>query len=200
MKSLLFLFLLFPLCSFAQVDDQEVKLSKNVLDSIPGTALVLKDYTTIFEKIYSSDLDKEELAAKIRLYLPTIKNFQLTGTENQSDYQLSGRLTDYIAVYTRFDAKAYYNTFPLNAPIDANVLISIKDKKYRVIVSEMVFQNATTDSKGNLTDIPINDYFNILYKSKFRLSGEAKKVANFLSQDLTSSFDINNHLKISKDF
>ncbi|MGY0041237.1 hypothetical protein [Pedobacter sp. NJ-S-72] len=200
MKSLLFLFLLFPLALLAQDDNQEVRLSKNVQDSIPGTALVLKDYTTIFEKIYSSDLEKEELAAEIKMYLPAVKNFQLTSTENQSVYQLSGRLTDYIAIYTRFDSKAYYDSFPLNAPIDANVLISIKDKKYRVIVSEIVFQDATTDAKGNLIDQPLNVYFSTLYKPKFRLGGEAKKVADFLSKDLVASFDINNHNKISIDF
>ena len=122
------LFLLFPLTLFAQDDNQEVKLSKNVQDSIPGTAIVLKDYTTIFEKIYSSELEKEELAAEIKMYLPAVKNFQLTRTENQSAYQLSGRLTDYIANYTRFDVKAYYDSFPLKAPINANVLISIKIK------------------------------------------------------------------------
>ena len=64
----------------------------------------------------------------------------------------------------------------------------------------MVFQNAATDTKGNLIDVPLNVYFSTLYKPKFRLGGEAKKVADFLSQDLASSFDIKNHNKISKYF
>jgi hypothetical protein len=200
MKLLLFLFLLSPLSLFAQDDNEGIKLSENVQDSIPGTSLVLKDYTIIFEKIYYSQLDKEELAAQIRMYLPAVKNFQLTGTQNQSAYQLSGRLEDYRAVYTKFDAKAYYPTFPLNNAINANVLISIKDKKYRVIISEMVFERATTDSKNNLLDIPLDIYFNIPYKSKFKLGSEAKKAADFLSRDLVLSFDINNHFKIAKDF
>jgi len=200
MKLLLVLFLLFPLSLLAQDEGQEVKLSENVQDSISGTALILKDYTTIFEKIYSSELDKEKLAAKIKEYLPAVKNFQLTGTENQSAYQLSGRLVDYIANYSKFDPKAYYAGFMLNNPIHANVLISIKDKKYRVIISEMVFKKATSDSWHNLVDIPLNIYFNISSKSKFRLNSDVKKAANFLSRDLESSFDINNHLKIARDF
>ncbi|QNK61561.1 hypothetical protein H7F33_13460 [Pedobacter sp. PAMC26386] len=200
MRSLLFILLFFPLFLFAQDDPQTGRLPAGIQDTITGTALILKDYTIIFEKIYSSDLKKEELAAKIRMYLPTVKNFHLTGSENQSAYQLSGRLNHFVVNCNYLNGKYYDPAKLINRGIDANVLISIKDKKYRVIISEMTFRDYIPDYKYPGVDSPLNEYLTFKYKTRFELSKEEKRIAKYISDDLLYSFDINNHNKIAVDF
>jgi len=201
MKHLLFLLFLTPLFSFAQTDKQETRLANGVQDSVPGTSLILKDFTVSFQKIYTSDLDKEELAAKIRLFLPTIKNFELKNTENQSTYQFSGRITNFLVNYSKFEGR--YFTFSQDAidyPIYANVLIQVKDRKYRVIVSEITFKSTRADSTRTAREISLDEEICDRYQRKFLTNNQSKKTAKYLDDDLATSFDINIYNKISKDF
>ncbi|MBB6501978.1 hypothetical protein [Pedobacter cryoconitis] len=201
MKHLLFLLFFTPLISFAQADKQETRFANGVQDSVPGTSLILKDFTVSFQKIYTSDLDKEELAAKIKLFLPTIKNFELKNTENQSTYQFSGRITNFLVNYSKFEGR--YFTFSqdvIDYPIYANVLIQVKDRKYRVIVSEITFKSTRADSTRTAREITLDEEICDRYQRKFLTNNQPKKTAKYLDNDLATSFDINIYNKISKDF
>lgn len=198
MKKILSILLLSPLLSMAQVDIKTVKLSDGIQDSVLGQSIVLKDHAVIFQKVYSSNLTKEDLTTKLKAFLPSVKNFQLTDSPNQNTNQFSGRLTNFIVNYRKFGGTAMGTPSLLNDPLNANVIIQVKDNKYRVIISEIVFKSVIAGVGA--TDQPFDDVISKNKRSKIRISENYLKISKYINEDFSTSFDITTNSKVSTDF
>lgn len=185
--------LLVMLCA-VMTKAQKQKLSPGVQDSIAGTSIVLKNHTVIFQKVYSSKLTKEELEQKLRLFLPTVKNFQLTNAMNQNPGQLSGRITSSIINYERYDTSSWaLFAYPLNA----NVLIQIRDQKYRVTISQLMFK----DTSGSIPrELPIEIETTKGKSTAFRYGEAMSTRLRAIDQELTECFDLNSPGKVIDEF
>ena len=189
-----------PLLASAQVDLRKVSLSPGVQDSILGTSIVLKDKAIIFSKVYESTLTKEELTNKIKSLLPSVKSFQLTDSPNQTAEQFSGRFTDYIVNYRKYGGTLMGTPMILNNPLNANVIIQVKDYKYRVIVSDIIFKGVKVLVNDTGTDILADDFLSRNKRQLIRSNSNSQSIANYLNKDFTDNFDITKSAKIDTNF
>lgn len=194
-KKLLILALAFtPIMLYAQVNQDNVKLSPNVQDSVLGTDIILKNNEIIFQKTYSSELLKSELIEKLKIYLPTIKNFQLSELSNQNDDQFSGKLTDYMVNYRKYGGTLMGTMIALNYPLTANVIIQVKDNKYRVTISNFIFKGIQVSSQSY--DVALDEALTKSKRTKIQSNKTSINAANYLNKELTDIFDLKNKKKI----
>jgi len=199
MKNALCLFMFLPLFSIAQVDLKKIKLSPDTQDSVLGTSLILKENTILFQKVYESELSKSELKIALQSFLPAVKSFQLTDITNQTEYQFSGRLSDYNINYRKFGGTFIDAPSLLNYPIIANVIIQVKDNKYRVTISEIIFKSLliTTNAPN---DRELDDVLTRKERTLIKTNSNAQSVGYFLDKDFSLAFDIKKTKKLSAEF
>lgn len=197
MKKQLYLLLLIfaPVIIYGQVGKMNILLSENVQDSLLGTSIVLKNSEIIFQKTYDVDLLKSELIEKLKNHLPTIKNFQLTESPNQTNDQFSGKFADYIVNYRKYGGSLMNTLIALNYPLTANVIVQVKDYKYRVTVSNLLFKNVQT--MGQSYDILLDDGMTKAKRTKITTNSTVIKAGGYINQELTELFDINKKVKIN---
>lgn len=197
MKLILFA-LFFPLFCFAQ--NGQKKLTDGAVDSVPGTSVVLKNHEVVFQKIYTSKLTADELGDQLFTLLSTTKGFRFDRRISPDGDQLIGRLVRY-----EVDAKRYngYTVLGISGilsyPVDASVVVSVKDFKYRVTVSELAFNNMPTQVKGEFTDVKLSDYITKKNRSRFGTGKSDQKIARAIDQDLSDKFDLQKSI-LSEDF
>jgi len=197
MKLILFA-LFFPFFCFAQ--NGQKKLTDGVVDSVPGTSVVLKNYEVIFQKVYTSKLTADELGNQLFTLLSATKGFRFDRRISPDGDQLIGRLVRY-----EVDAKRYngYTVFGISGilsyPVDASVVVSVKDFKYRVIVSDLAFNHMPTQVKGEFTDVKLSDYITKKNRSRFGTGKSDQKIARAIDQDLSDKFDLQKSI-LSTDF
>lgn len=200
MKRLFTFILLLPLLGFSQSTKKEWSFSPGVQDSIFGTSIVLKNSSVIFQKVYESSLSKEELIEKVKLFLPSVKSFQLTNSSNQGIDQFSGRLTDFVVNYRKYGGSLMGTSTLLNYPLNANVIIQIKDKKYRVIVSDILFKDVRSLLTNNTMDLILDDTATRKKRSIFNGNSSIVKALKYIDQDFSDSFNVHASQKITDDF
>lgn len=193
--------MLFPLLSLAQKEKATTILLPLYEDSIPQTAFFLKKRNVFFQKVFTSDLRKEELADKIYTLLNTKKAFRMDKNIFTNDGDFFGRLSQHKFDPYKYDAGSLSTPGVLAYPINATVAIQIKDYKYRVTITEVNFKEYKKDSKDSLqtVDILLDDYVTQKNRSKIKLSKSNAKLAAYLDRDFTDLFDLNSSI-ISGDF
>jgi hypothetical protein len=188
-----------PLFAVAQVDNTST-LSSGLQDSVLGTSLVIKASAVVFQKIYTSTLTKEALIVKLKTFLPSVKNFQLTDVTNQNADQFSGTLSGFIVNYRKYGGTLMRAPIVLNFPMNGNVIIQVKDYKYRVIISDMTFKNVQVISSVPAQDMTLEDGITSSKRTKVRTGAMSVKTAKYVNDDLSASFDLLGSNKISTEF
>ena len=186
---LILLALVFPLFCFAQ--NGQKKMSDGVLDSVPGTSIVLKNYEVIFQKVYASKLTADELGEKLFTLLSTTKGFKFNRRVSPAGSELIGKLTQYDVDVQRYTGNTIFGMMGIvNSPLDASIVINVKDFKYRVIVSELTYTHIETATKGEFTDVKLSDYITKKNRSRFGTGKADVKLARVLNQDFSDKFDL----------
>ena len=205
MKFILLL-LLSPFFCFTQNDKYIINLSDGVQDSVAGTSIVLKNHAVLFQKVYTSKLEKEELSDRLYTLLATIKKFRYDRHIYPAENQFIGKLVFYMIDGRRYGATAFTTPAVLAYPLTATVSIHVKDFKYRVIITDMNFKDPVKvqDPKKPatnelVTDVMLDDYLTQKRRSQLKNSKTALRVAQFISQDLADRFDLQKSI-LSDDF
>lgn len=199
-KYVLMLLLVLPLLVRAQVGNDKTTLSPGVQDSVLGTSFILRDNTILFQKVYDSTLGKDDLVKSLKAFLPAVKSFQLTESPNQNEYQFSGKLNDYLINYRKYGGSLMGTSVLLNESLNANVIIQVKDYKYRVLISDVVFKDVQLVIGDNGTDIFLDDMFTRKKRTEIRIHPTVSKVAKYMDSDFGDSFNITTNKKASADF
>ena len=208
MKSLLLLILLFPVIGFTQVRNSNS--IDGVNDSIAGTSFLLKNQQVIFQKVYSSKLRQQELSDQLYTLLSANDRFRFNNRIAQNDEQLIGKIFRYRVDATKYGGTFFKTPMILDYPMNAVVIIHVKDFKYRVILSELRFKDdrslnkttANTEAANKsivYDDILMDDYFTQKRRSKFSTSKSIVKAARYMELDFTDLFDIQKSV-LSNDF
>lgn len=201
MKKLLYVLLFTPFFCAAQSEASIRILAKGVQESISETSFILKDQSVLFQKVYSSNLSKNELINKLKYFLPGVKNFQLTDGVNQTADQFSGRITDFIVNYQKFGTTDTGPGQLMAYGLNANVIVQVKDNKYRVIISNLVFKGIGNGLSGTISiNSPFDDFICKDHRNKFRTGQWFLLTAKIIDADLATSFDITLNDTLSTDF
>jgi ribosomal protein L20 len=186
MKSLLFL-LLFPVFCFGQADFSS---ANGIQDSVAGTSIILKNYEVIFQKVYSSKLNRDELSEKVNSMLSVFKGFRIEdGGAYRNQNEFIGRLYRYQFNERRFKGSVFTGTI-LSFFVNASVTVQVKDFKYRVIVSNLVFKNVGADEKNTGHDLSLTEYITYKKNTKIKLSKSNLDLADYISRCLSAEFDV----------
>lgn len=199
---IILLVLFFPFLCFAQkTDEKNVNVySEGVKDSISGTSIVLNNHEVIFQKVYTSELKKEELSAKLNTLLSTSKMFRFNTNAMPGENEFFGKLINYTIDIHKYGGSQLGSPLILGLPFNGSVNIQVKDFKYRVIVSEMFFGQAHMLKNSTSSDVyMLNDEITERKFSKFKTKNSAVKLANFISLDLSDKFDLEKSY-LSSDF
>lgn len=183
----------------AQVDKKKTTLPEGVQDSLLGTSLLIKENAVVFSKTYASELSKDDLTQRLKEFLPSVKNFQLTDLSNQNKYQFSGRLASFVVNYRKYGGSLMGTPTILNSALDGDVIIQVKDNKYRVIVSNIVFKDVSLLS-GDKSNIVLDDFMTKSKRTAFRSMGNIISIGKYIDQDFTGSFDVSANRKTAADF
>jgi hypothetical protein len=188
---IMLLALLFPI--FCQAQSEKATNSNAVFqDSIPQTSFYLKDRRVVF-----SNLTKRELADKIYSILNTTKNFRLN-FEGMTNADFYGKLIQYQFDRARYNATFFNSSLALTVPINADVTVQVKDYKYRVTISEITFKYFSPKPEENV-NFTLDGMLIDRNGKKIMQSKSNTKLANFLSTDFASLFDVNRSM-IANDF
>jgi hypothetical protein len=183
---IMLLALLFPVFCHAQNE----KANAVSQDSIPNTSFYLKETRIIYQKVFKSNLSQKELADQVYRLLSTTKDFKfdIDGVGNVDFY---GRLCLHQFDNVRYNTTVFNAPVLLNIPIDATVVVQVKDNRYRVTISDITFKYTT--------DLLLDNELTERNRSRLNLGRSSLKLAKFLDQDFTDLFEIKN-LAISSDF
>ncbi|QNK63570.1 hypothetical protein H7F33_03435 [Pedobacter sp. PAMC26386] len=197
MKKLLFFFMLYPFALCAQTDIQDALPSNGVQDSVAETSIILRNNSLIFQKVYSSILHKEELLKKLKVFLPAVKSFQLGNETNQTTDQLSGKLSTYFINYNKYGVNQTGIGGILGYPITADVIIQVKENRYRVTISNIILKSVGDTVKH---DVPIEMYLTKIKQPLITKSNQGLKTIIYINNEFSSSFDLNSRDKINDNF
>jgi len=112
-------------CLVQSGSEPTTKLSSQ--DSIPNTAITLKDKNVIYQKVFLSDLKKEDLADRINMLLGNMRNFKFNKDNYLSSFDFFGRLSNYKFSLNKFQSSWFERPTILSCPINASVAIQVKD-------------------------------------------------------------------------
>lgn len=125
-------------------------------DSVPETNIFLKNGNLYYQKVFHSNLNQQELIDKMVAHLGKVYHFRFKSDNNTSDSEFTGYLIDYNFKVGR-NTSLGISTI-LMQPMDAMVVIQIKDAKYRITISDMAFMYAVADSvERNARRYPIEN-------------------------------------------
>lgn len=186
MRTLL-LMLFLPFFSFGQESQNNPPSRQVILDSIPGTSIILRDGNILFKKVYAFNLEKKALSDKLYTLLSVMKGFKPNDERYQSVDQITGKL-----FRRKININRYATSGILYNPINAMVFVQVKDFKYQVIVSEIAFGEVYTDSlKHRLsTEVMLESYITEKKGSKLRSNKSNVKLARILNQEFSDLFDL----------
>lgn len=200
MKRLLFLLFVLPFSLFAQNDTVNTYVFPGIQDSIAGTSLILKNNILLFQKVYSSELNKDGLVNALKSFLPTVNSFELSDVTNQTTYQLKGKISNYFVNYRKYgDGNSGVSNL-IDFPLNADVLIQIKDGKYRVTISNLIVQEFHENGIIYKDNTAIESFITKNDRSKFQKNNKSIKTLRYIDNELNSAFDLNSTAKIKDDF
>lgn len=182
--------LLVPLFCYAQ-DGTAMKTRVPLQDSIPNTGIILKNKEVIYQKVFSSNLKKEDLLDKLAALLTNMRNFRFNKTNSLSEWNLFGRLSDYKCHIGKFEKGWLDGSTVLSYPMNASVAVQVKDYKYRVTVSEIAFKHRSDTTSNATYESFIETSMTTKSRAGFKMSKDNIKTAGMLDQDLTNKFDLN---------
>lgn len=200
MKRLLFVLLLLPFSLFAQNDTVNTYVFPGIQDSIAGSSLILKNNVLFFQKAYSSALNKDGLVNALKSFLPTVNSFELSDVTNQTTYQLKGKISNYFVNYRKYgDGNSGVSNL-IDFPLNADVLIQIKDGKYRVTISNLVVQQYYESSILNKENTALESFITKNDRSKIQKNNKSVKTLRYIDNELNFAFDLNSTAKITDNF
>lgn len=156
-------------------------------DSVPQTSFYLKDRRVIFQKVYTSKLPQKELSDKLFTLLNTTTGFRFD-LDQPSAADFYGQLCNYRFDRERYGATIFNSPILLAIPINARVVVQVKDFKYRITVSEVVFTDYSV--QGSLIEELLEKSVMEKGGSKFKIDKTSLKLANYLNTDFTSLFSL----------
>lgn len=200
MKRLLFVLLLLPFSLFAQNDTVNTYVFPGIQDSIAGSSLILKNNVLFFQKVYSSALNKDGLVNALKSFLPTVNSFELSDVTNQTTYQLKGKISNYFVNYRKYgDGNSGVSNL-IDFPLNADVLIQIKDGKYRVTISNLIVQQYYESSILNKENTALESFITKNDRSKIQKNNKSIKTLRYIDNELNFAFDLNSTAKITDNF
>lgn len=191
MKTKLFFALLLAPFIISAKTIYQSKINSTPVDSVAGTSVVLKNDGVIFQKVFSSPLKKEALIAQLNTLLAAKRKFKFEASLNDNDF--IGRLVKYNIDYSKFNPSIFSPATIITNPLAANVVIQVKDFKYRVTVSEITFINVMPVDKKNPgypVDIKLDNYITQKKRSKLSTKKGDVKLTEYINQDFTDLFDL----------
>lgn len=190
MKKLLLLLLIVPLALFSQDDIQ---------DSVANTSFVIKNSEVIFSKVYTDDVDNDQLIERLESFLPSIGNFEFkvnTSTPNQ----YNGSLTGTIVNYRKYGGTLMGANISLNYPIYANVIIQVKENRYRVLITDIVIKGVPNALSPAPIDHHLDNIITVKKRTKFRRGGEAIRTLGYINKHFSDLFNLDTPQSIDDDF
>lgn len=194
---LTFLGLLFPVCCFSQTEIAVSSTRPVYQDSIPQTAIFLKNRNVIFQKVFTSDLQKEELADRINTLLSKTADFRFDRGCYTSEGEFIGRIIQHKFDVRKYETSMFGTPAALMYPLNASVVVQIKDYKYRVTISEINFKESRKEAKEEPIDVLLDDYITQKNRSKIKAGKSNVKLAGYLNRDFSDMFDLNQSLTAS---
>ena len=188
---IMLLALLFPVFCHAQ-NEKTTNLALVFQDSIPKTSFFLKDRRIVFQKVYPSNLTQKELSDKVYTMLNTTKGFKFS-LDGISDIDFYGELCQYRFDVERYGVTLFNAPIVLNVPIDAKVIIQVKDYKYRITISEVAFRYYGPNPENNVDELLEKSLIERDGK-KIKTSKSNTKLTNYLDQDFSALFDLGKSL------
>jgi hypothetical protein len=165
-------------------------------DSVPKTNFFLKNGNLYYQKVFYSDLNQKELSDKVVAHLGKVYHFRFKSDNNASDSEFTGYLTDYNFKIGR-NASLGISTM-LMKPMDAMVVVQVKDAKYRITISDMAFMYAVADSvERNARRYPIES--DVTENEGTQIKKPKYKMISIIDYYFTDLFDLKNAI-ISTEF
>ncbi|WP_316793760.1 hypothetical protein [Pedobacter frigoris] len=159
-----------------------------VNDSLSKTSIFLKDRNIYYQKVFTSNLSKDELSDKVAVHLSTIPYYK----HKNDSYFTEGDFIGYLSNNTfKINRPLTFFNVPtlLHYPMDAMVAIQVKDNRYRVTVSEMAFKVTKTDSIRTVTKrYPLEG--EVTRKSGSEIKPSKQKILDTMEQYFTNLFDL----------
>ncbi|WP_379086074.1 hypothetical protein [Pedobacter sp. UC225_65] len=188
--------MLFSLCCFAQ-DQKTANAPPIFKDSIAGTSFFLKDRDIVYQKVFASNLKKEELLEKMNSLLSTIRNFRFNQNTIPAEAEIYGRLFFHSFDHEKYDYNMFNNSGYISEPLSAVVAIQVKDNKYRLTISEMSFSR---DTEAPSQRIRLDEVFTQKRtRDKIKHQKANLKLAQYLDQEFTTLFNAKRSL-LAGDF
>ncbi|GEM_PF-3066029 len=188
--------MLFSLCCFAQ-DQKTVNAPPIFKDSIARTSFFLKDRDIVYQKVFASNLKKEELLEKMNSLLSTIRNFRFSQNAIPAEAEIYGRLFFHSFDHEKYDYNMFNNSGYISEPLSAVVAIQVKDNKYRLTISEMSFSR---DTEAPSQRIRLDEVFTQKRtRDKIKHQKANLKLAQYLDQEFTTLFNAKRSL-LAGDF
>ncbi|RZJ54089.1 MAG: hypothetical protein EOO44_06245 [Flavobacterium sp.] len=207
-KLFLVLLLIAPLFANAQRDDvygttktnkqliEGKTLSINTQDSLAGTSIIIKNNEVIYSKVFEVEAKKTELINLLKLSLPNIAKFEFKIDAN-SDDKINGNLNGTIINYRKYGGTLMGTNVALNYPLVANVIIQVKDNKYRVLVTNMYFKDV--EVLNQKYDLILDDGVTRKKRTEFKDSSQVESILKYIDKHLTDTFNVKRD-KIKDDF
>ncbi len=183
MKKLLFLLLISPVFAFAQIK------TENLQDSIAGSSFLLKNNEVIYSKVFDSELNKSALLEKLQSTLPNIGNFEYKVDAPNTD-KINGVLTGSTVNYRKYGGTLMGTNIIMNYPLYGNVVVQIKDYKYRVVITNLNYKNIPEPIGQGKFDLLLDDAVTKKKRTEFRTNTQVIAVLNYIDKHFTDLFDI----------
>jgi len=192
MRTLL-LMLFLPVFCFGQASQNDPPERQVIQDTIQGTSMQLKDGRVVFKKAYSSSLKKEALMDKLSALLSLIKSFRFNEGTYQSGEQVIGKLFRH-----KINADRYGGVYLIGAlsaltdPLNAMVLVQVKDFKYQVVITEISFGEVYADSlkRTHYNDVMLEKYVTRNNASKLKSGKSNVKLLQSIDQEFSDLFNL----------
>lgn len=147
MRKLFIFLLLAPVLSFGQTEN-------------PYKHMVLADGQVSYQNVYDAPgTQKGALFKLLNKYIPTIPSLGEYNADTSGT--ITARFVDIHIPYRQYGGHTIGGWAPVKCPINANVTILIKDEKYKVIISGILF-----DLRGLGKDWPIMSIEELTTKKK----------------------------------
>lgn len=177
-----------PIALFAQVKNQN--LPENVQDSLINTSFLLKNNEVIFSKVFVSDLNKAALLEKLQSILPNIGNFEFKIDASNSD-KINGVLTGTTVNYRKYGGTLMGTNRIMNYPLYGNVVVQVKDFKYRVLITNLSYKNVPEPLGYGKMDFILDDGVTRNKRTKFKSSIAVHNILTYIDMHFTDLFNIN---------
>lgn len=181
--------LLLPLFGLAQSENPAPPATVLMQDSVPQTSLFLKDRRIVFQKVFSSQLNKDELMEKLNGLLSNTRGFRFDRHVYFGDGEFFGWLYGHRFDYIKYNLGILGTPSLLGQPMYAKVAIQVKDNKYRVTITEMSF-SVEVDPREMPNNTLLDEWLTEKRRSRLSKSRSSVKLATYLNQDLSDLFDL----------